>query len=128
MNQRKTSRESCLGLCNENRRLKLLVDRQIKSICCNCESQHKNKNAKRTPQNTRYALIRGGCISSPHSVGLYPRVNTLISYPTNVDQPPGHSQASISCRQRGGLHNATTTKICTVSCSGSCVLLGAAEK
>ena len=80
MNQRKTSRESCLGLCNENRRLKLLVDRQIKSICCNRESQHKKKNAKRTPQNTRYALIRGGCISSPHSVGLYARVNTLIFY------------------------------------------------
>ena len=127
MNQQK-SRESCLGLCNENRREKQHVDRQIKPICCNRESQHKQKNAKRTPQNTLYALIRGGCISSPHSVGLYAWSQRSDFLPTNVDQPPGYCQASISCRQKRGLHNATTTKICTGSCCGSCVLLGAAEK
>ena len=53
MNQRKTSRESCLGLCNENRRLKLLVDRQIKSICCSRESQHKKIRKANT---TKHAL------------------------------------------------------------------------
>ena len=37
----KKSRESCLGLCDESRREKQHVDRQIKSICCNRESQHK---------------------------------------------------------------------------------------
>ena len=92
------------------------VDRQIKSICCNRESQHKLqckcdlnsfvfKSTCFLKANTTKHALR------TYTWGLYiqPPQRTPICksqhidfLPTNVDQPPGHSQASISCRHKVG--------------------------
>ena len=97
----KKSRESCLGLCNENRREKQHVDRQIKSICCNRESQHK-KNCK--ANTTKHALrtYTWGLYIQPPQRRPICKSQHIDLLPTNVDQPSGHSQASISCRHKVG--------------------------
>ena len=98
---KKKSRESCLGLCNENRRLKLLVDRQIKSICCNRESQHKKIRKANTTKHALRTYTWGLYIQPPQRRPIC-KSQHIDFLPTNVDQPSGHSQASISCRHKVG--------------------------